>query len=99
MAVAIIQEWRDAGPGTENYDAISEKLRAEGNREPDGLLIHTAGFDGDTFRIFEVWESEAQFEAFVRETLVPAIQAAADENATQPEQRSYELHGLYSGRA
>ncbi len=29
MAVAFIQEWRNADPGTDNYDAIASKLDAQ----------------------------------------------------------------------
>jgi quinol monooxygenase YgiN len=94
MAVVIIQEWRNASPSTDNYDAIGEKLRSEGKLEPEGLLVHTAGFDGDTFRILEVWESKEQHERFLNDTLMPAIQSTADETAQQPEMRDYELHNF-----
>lgn len=94
MAVAIVQEWKNATPGTRNYDAITEKLRSDGQHEPDGLLIHTAGFDGDTFRVFEVWESREQFERFRSDTLMPIIQSTASPDARPPEQHSYELHNV-----
>jgi hypothetical protein len=59
VAVAFLQEWpiRDGDTSTTNYDAISAELNLQ--QAPDGLLIHTAGFDHDSglFRIFDVWES------------------------------------------
>jgi hypothetical protein len=58
-------EWRNAGSDTKNYDAIGEKLRSEGKLAPEGLLVHTAGFDGDTFRILEVWKSREQHDRFL----------------------------------
>jgi quinol monooxygenase YgiN len=94
VAVVMIQEWRNAGSGTENYDAIRERLRSEGKVAPDGLLVHTAGFDGDTFRILEVWESKEQHDRFVDETLMPIVMSTADETAQPPEMREYELHGF-----
>jgi hypothetical protein len=94
MAVAIIQEWHNSTPDTSNYDAITEKLRSDGQLEPDGLLVHTAGFDGDTFRILEVWESQEQFDRFLGETLMPTIQSTADSGAEPPATRAYELHNF-----
>jgi hypothetical protein len=88
------EEWRNAGSDTKNYDAIGEKLRSEGKLAPEGLLVHTAGFDGDTFRILEVWESREQHDRFLNETLMPVIESTADETARPPETRDYELHSF-----
>jgi hypothetical protein len=94
LTVVIIQEWPNATRDTKNYDAITGKLRSDGKLEPDGLLVHTAGFDGDTFRILEVWESKDQQERFLQETLMPAIQSTADPDGRDPVTRSYELHSF-----
>jgi quinol monooxygenase YgiN len=94
LTVVIIQEWPNATRETKNYDAIADKLRSDGNLEPDGLLVHTAGFDGDTFRIFEVWESQDHQERYLQEILMPAIQSTADQGGREPETRSYELHSF-----
>ena len=56
---------------------------------PDGLLIHTAGFDHDAgvFRIFDVWETREQGETFISDRLNPIIEpmmAAAVESGTRP---------------
>jgi hypothetical protein len=100
MAVVFIQEWTvDAGDrSTANYDAVAERL---GDVRPDGLLIHTAGFDDDAgvFRILDVWESQQQAQQFIDGQLMPII---SDLMASQPEgdggppQRMgfYELHDL-----
>jgi hypothetical protein len=96
MAVAFIQEIRFE-PGdhsTTNYDAVVERL---GDISPDGLLIHTAGFDDEAgvFRIFDVWESQAQAEQFIQGQLMPIIKElmAADPGAAAPQREAfYELH-------
>src|SRR6478609_8427970 len=59
VAIAYVQEFeiKDGDTSTTNYDAINAALNLQG--APEGLLIHTAGFDLDAgvFRIFDVWET------------------------------------------
>jgi hypothetical protein len=95
MAVAVVQDWieEETDRSTTNYDAISERLQAQG-QPPAGLLVHTAGFTGNGFRIFEVWESREDYERFVEERLMPLIQEVAAADDRQPQQTIYELHGV-----
>ena len=55
MAIAYIQEFaiRDGKTSTANYDAVVAALDLQD--APDGLIVHTAGFDLDAgvFRIFD----------------------------------------------
>jgi hypothetical protein len=99
MAVVYIQEFeiRDGDTSTENYDAVVAALDLEG--APDGLIVHTAGFDhqAGVFRIFDVWESREQGERFNNEQLEPIIGsmvAAAGEGEFAPPTREgwYDLH-------
>ena len=59
MAIAYLQEFtiKNGDTSTTNYDAVAAALNLQ--NVPDGLLIHTAGFDhdGGVFRIFDVWET------------------------------------------
>jgi hypothetical protein len=74
---------------------------------PDGLLIHTAGFDHDAgvFRIFDVWETREQGERFINERLNPIIEPMAaeaaekgDETFTPPTRETwYDLHDSMTG--
>lgn len=92
MAVALVQEFRiqDGDRSTTNYDAINERLK---NEMPDGAVIHTAGFDGDVFRIFEVWESREQCERFWEERVMPLVQELAGDQAPPPDRQAiYDLH-------
>jgi hypothetical protein len=73
MSVAIVQEWPAADNSTANYDAIDEVITAEGM--PDGLIFHAAGFDGNVFRIFDVWEPSDDFDRSMKDRLWPAIEA------------------------
>jgi hypothetical protein len=94
MAIAFIQEFTIQDHSTTNYDAISERVR--GGPPAEGLIIHTAGFDDDAgvFRIFDVWETREQAEAFetrvmeiVSEIVLPGIPAPV-------RAASYELYDL-----
>ncbi len=107
MAVAFMQEWpiQDGDTSTTNYDAVSAELNLQ--QAPDGLLIHTAGFDHDSgvFRIFDVWESREQADRFMSEKLNPILEQMmaeaaerADDTFTPPAREAwYELHDSMTG--
>ncbi|HZT45535.1 MAG TPA: hypothetical protein VFA24_05085 [Gaiellaceae bacterium] len=108
MAVAYLQEFeiRDGDTSTPNYDAVVKELALD--RAPDGLLIHTAGFDHDAgvFRILDVWETREHGEKFMNERLNPIIErmgaaaaASGDETFVPPARETwYELHDTMTGR-
>jgi hypothetical protein len=100
MPVAFLQEFavRPGDRSTTNYDAIASRLA---DVRPDGLLIHTAGFDDDAgvFRIFDVWESQPQAQRFIDEQVMPVINELMgdqSEGSSGPPQREtyYELHDV-----
>jgi quinol monooxygenase YgiN len=55
--------------GREQYDEVMEKL---GPHAP-GRLYHVAGpsRDSDAWMVFDLWESQEAFEAFLSERLLP----------------------------
>ena len=107
MAIAYVQEFviQNGDTSTTNYDAVVAALNLQ--QAPDGLLIHTAGFDHDAgvFRIFDVWETREQGEKFIAEGLNPIIEpmaAAAEQDPAStfapPSRESwYELHDSMTG--
>ena len=107
MAIAYVQEFKikDGDTSTTNYDAVNKALDLHG--APEGLLIHTAGYDlgAGVFRIFDVWETREQGEKFINERLNPIVEpmaaaAAQDPNANfdPPSHEGwYELHDSVSG--
>ena len=107
MPIAYLQEFpiQDGDMTTTNYDSVVAALDLQD--APDGLLIHTAGFDLDAgvFRIFDVWETRGQGEKFVSEQLNPIIEpmaAAASQDPDSdfpPPSREvwYELHDSMTG--
>ena len=107
MAIAFVQEFKikDGDTSTANYDAVAEALDLKA--APDGLLIHTAGFDHDAgvFRIVDVWETREQGEMFINgrlkaviEPMAVAAQERGDETFTPPDREAwYELHDVVTG--
>lgn len=95
MAFALVQDFsQEAGDNTStNYDAIHRMIIGKVT-EPTGLIIHTAGFTGEGFRIFEVWESREQCERFMNEVVMPTVMDVTKGTATPPKTTSYELHNL-----
>ena len=97
MAVAFVQEFPIIGDdrSTANYDAVNDHVLASG--VPDGLVSHSAGFDEDAgvFRVFDIWESQAQAQRFIDGTLMPFIQPALDSGAPPPSRQGfYDLHNV-----
>lgn len=81
-------------------------LRRDQGAVPQGLLLHSAGFDTDAgvFRVFDVWQTREDGERFMAERLEPIIEsmiAAATESGEDfaPPAREgwYELHDTTSG--
>jgi hypothetical protein len=103
MAIAFVQEFPivDGETSTTNYDAVGAELNLQS--PPDGLIVHTAGFDHDrgVFRIFDVWESRDAGQRFIDEQLMPivermAAQAPEGKFAAPAVEYWYELHDVMS---
>ena len=98
MAYAFIQEFKADGDdrSTTNYDAVVERVGTASN-PPEGLIVHTAGWDEDNrvFRIFDVWESREHADRFWNERLQPVLDELMPqaENTSPPDREArYELH-------
>ena len=90
MAIGHITEV-DGGT-LEQYDQVSEKIIGDGP-PADGLICHFAGAkEGGGFRIFEVWESEEQFQRFQDERVAPAVAEVVGEETEPPRREVFEIH-------
>jgi hypothetical protein len=58
----------------ERYDEAISKLEAAGAGAPDGRTYHVALETNGEIQVFDIWESQAQFEAFGA-TLLPIMAA------------------------
>ena len=75
MAIGVLL---DIPGGTlEQYEEVNQKAfgNPKGPSEPiSGLIVHTAGATKSGWRIFDVWESEDDFQRFMNETIMPAME-------------------------
>ena len=83
----------------DQYDAVDAALDPPGN-PPDGLIAHTARFDGDTLKILDIWESADAFSAFAESRLGPTIgETLGDDAPDAPPQPSFtELHNAHNSQ-
>jgi heme-degrading monooxygenase HmoA len=83
----------------DQYDAVDAALDPPGN-PPDGLIAHTARFDGDTLKILDIWESADAFSAFAESRLGPTIgETLGDDAPDGPPQPSFtELHNAHNSQ-
>ena len=78
MSEALLYEF--SGVSTDDYKAVNAKLGfdpATGSGDwPSGLLSHVGAGKGDSFFVFEVWDSQQSQEAFMESKLGAALGAA-----------------------
>ena len=81
----------------DQYDAVDAALDPGGD-PPDGLIAHSARFDGDTLKILDIWESADAFNAFAQSRLGPTIgETLGDDAPAGPAEPKFtELHNAYS---
>lgn len=103
MATVLMQEFKilDDDRSTTNYDHIMQKLDLD-HATPDGLIVHTAGWDekAGVFRILAVWESAPQAQAFMRDRVQPLLEEGPVNPVRQEEpdlESMYDVHHFVRG--
>ena len=77
------------------YELLLEALWLE-DELPDGVLMHLAGpHPAGGWLVVNVWESEAAFERFARQRLIPAAKAVG---IPPVKPRLFPVHDLVTGR-
>ena len=76
MVVLLTQEFR--GVSREDAEEVSNRLEAREN-PPAGFIAHVLTDMPGGVRATEIWESEADFQTFANERLIPTAQALAEE--------------------
>jgi hypothetical protein len=98
MSIAIVHRM-PADFNTETYDAVNEKAGI-GTEPPKGMIFHALGTSDDGHMIIDVWESEADFDAFRNDRLNPAMKSIVGDEAFEamptPERSFYEVHNIVS---
>jgi len=81
MAEVLLLEFD--GVGRAEYEAVNQALGLNADTGagdwPDGLIVHQGGASSNGWVVVEVWESQADQEAFMAQRLGPALQAGGIE--------------------
>ena len=73
MAIGVY--FNPASMNAAQYDEIIRRLDAAGAGEPAGRLHHACFGSNDKLQVFDVWESQQDFDKFGA-TLMPILQQA-----------------------
>lgn len=71
--MAIGMYFSPAGMSPAKYDETIARLTKAGALHPSGRTYHVSLKTGDKVQVFDIWESQAEFDAFGA-TLVPILQ-------------------------
>jgi hypothetical protein len=88
-----VMQMRWAGVTPEQYEEARSRVNWEGD-PADGGVLHVAGFDGDSLRVTDVWESPEHFQRFAEERLMPAVQEMGIEG--EPEVSFYPVQNVWN---
>jgi hypothetical protein len=83
--------------GADFYDAVMQHLDWDNREKPAGYISHHAGPSPWGWTVFDVWESQADFERFAEERLGPALAAAAGGEPPKVEPTFIPLHRFEQG--
>ena len=67
----VIVQFNIPGLNTGLYDQCWDELRTVGQSDPDGLLYHFSGVQGNSFVVCDIWESIDKFNNFSKTHLLP----------------------------
>jgi hypothetical protein len=70
--MAVMALFRSNRVDRAQYDAIMRELELDQGPAAGGV-IHTCGFDADGIYVLDVWESRAEFDAFLKDRLLPVF--------------------------
>jgi hypothetical protein len=94
MAYAV-NHWFQGG-SKEQYDAAHDVVHADG--PPEGQLHHFAGEAEGGFVVFSVFDTEANWDKFRDETLLPGLQSLGDKGfGGPPREANFEVHNEEHG--
>lgn len=97
MPVAMVMEV--PGLTAEIYDAAMEELEWHEKDLPDGFISHYAAPTDDGWFVFDLWESQEEFEHFAATRLGAALAAATGGPVPAIEPRFLEIHNQDHARS
>ncbi len=88
MAVAVL--FNPPAMSAEQYDEVTKRLEAADAGAPAGRVYHVCFGPSDKLRVFDLWDSEDNFDAFSR-TLQPILDELGI-NSAEPE--VFDVHNI-----
>ena len=88
MAIAVV--FNPPAMTAAQYDEAVQRLNAAGAGSPGGRVYHVCFGPSDKLKVFDLWESQAAFDAF-GETLLPILEEVGLD-AGQPE--VFDVHNI-----
>ncbi len=76
------------------YDSVMEAMDWENTEKPAGFISHVAGPGPNGWLVIDVWESEADFQAFVQTRLGAAMAEAAGGQPPAIEPVFFPVHNM-----
>jgi len=83
----------------ELYDSVMEHLEWDEKDLPEGFVSHYAGPTSTGWLVFDVWESQGDFERFLQERLGPAMGAATGGQVPSLEPQFIPIHNQDHARS
>lgn len=90
MKTIMRMTWEGVTP--DQYEKVRKMVNWEG-LPPQGGIFHLAGFHNDALRITDIWESETDFNTFVKDRLMPAVEQVGIKN--QPLVELFPAHEIF----
>ena len=91
MAVVMQMHWPEVSK--EQYDRARHEVNWEKD-VPRGAKFHVAWFADDGLRVIDLWDSEADFNRFVADRLMPAVKNIGIQG--EPRVKIAEAHAIFA---
>jgi len=91
MATVMIMHWPEVKPN--QYEEARRQVAWETN-VPKGAKFHVCWFADDGCHVIDLWDSQADFERFANERLMPAVQRIGIQG--QPKVQFAPAHAIFA---
>jgi hypothetical protein len=91
MATVMTMHWPEVS--RQQYEEVRREVNWEG-KTPKGANLHVCWFAEDGFHVLDIWESQADFEMFLKQRLTPGIEKAGIKG--QPKFEFAQAHAIFA---
>lgn len=80
---SILRQVLPEGATLELLDAVTEEMGVDAD-PPKGMIVHVHYSENGKVHIFDIWESEADYQDFAEKRLGPAMAKVAQQHGVTP---------------